>query len=68
MRVCDRTGEARGLEMRIWCMIDYYNAEGVAADCYPDFCLTQEEGERVAPEFMREPRMEWAVRYEIRPI
>lgn len=57
---------AEGPVRTLW-MIDYYAADDKSAsDCYPDFLDSRAEAERIAPEFMRE--LDWAVRFEIRPV
>jgi hypothetical protein len=37
--------------MRIW-IIEYCDVDGVARDCYPDFCYSPGEAHRIAPEFL----------------
>jgi hypothetical protein len=47
----------------VW-IIEYYRADGTFGDCYPDFCYSQKEAERLAPEIMKE--LDWAASWKIR--
>jgi hypothetical protein len=37
--------------MKVW-IIEYCDADGIARDCYPDFCYSAGEANLIAPEFM----------------
>ena len=39
--------------MKVW-MIEYCDTDGIARDCYPDFCHSRGEAYRIGPEFMAE--------------
>lgn len=44
-------------------IIEYFDGETLG-DCYPDFCYSRSEAERIAPVFMRE--LDWATSWRIR--
>jgi hypothetical protein len=52
--------------MKLLYIIDYYTADGISGDCYPDYCNSREEAERIAPLFMRE--CAWAAGWKIRTV
>jgi hypothetical protein len=55
--------------MKIW-MIEYCDSEGIARDCYPDFCHSRREAYRIGPKFLTQmaacgPDGSWAKSWRV---
>ena len=70
MQLTAGTTQAHGKNgMKIW-MIEYCDSEGIARDCYPDFCYSRSEAYRIGPKFLNQmaacgPDGSWAKSWRV---